>query len=124
MVDDLCSQIRCVWLVTRGEVEEGGERQAIDEQCGGFRSSAIGITPAGVGLGVGGQNVVGDTVPGCVIRRRRGRRFGRRRRTGLRYWHPFFVAVDARDGAALGALVGPGVGPGVGLASVLATARP
>ena len=62
----MCSQIRCVWLVTRGEVEEGRRgTPGVDRPGGGIQGPHGGITGFGVGLGVGGQNVVGDTVGLC-----------------------------------------------------------
>ena len=111
----MCSQIiRGVWLVTRGEVEEGrGAPGDLPGACG-TRGPHGGITGFGVGLGVGGQNVVGDTVGLCDCGVGRGVGLGVGGGLGSATQHPVFRAVGTRDGAALGALVGPGAGPGVG----------
>ena len=102
----MCSQIiRGVWLVTRGEVEEGRGAPGVDRPgaCG-TRGPHGGITGFGVGLGVGGQNVVGDTVGLCDCGVGRGVGLGVGGGLGSATQHPVFRAVGTRDGAALGAV--------------------
>ena len=70
----------------------------------GTRGPHGGITGSGVGLGVGGQNVVGDTVGLCDCGVGRGVGLGVGGGLGSATQHPVFRAVGTRDGAALGAV--------------------
>ena len=98
-------QIRGVWLVTRGEVEEGegsarrrpaGAR--VQGPHGGITGFRVGVT-VGPGEGGGVGKGVGKGVGGGL---------------GSATQHPVFRAVGTRDGALVGPAVGPTVGETVG----------
>ena len=101
----MCSQIRCVWLVTRGEVEVRGAPGVNARGIQGPHGTGVGRDGGKVGVHVGpgeGGGVgkgVGKGVGGGL---------------GSATQHPVFRAVGTRDGAALGAALGAFVGPGVG----------
>ena len=82
-------KIRGVWLVTRGEIEEGRGAPGVDAR--GIQGPHGGIPGFGVGLGVGGQNVVGDTVGLCDCGVGRGVGLGVGGGLGSATQHPFFL---------------------------------
>ena len=87
----------------RGRRGEGSARRRPAGRVRDSRSYG-GITGFGVGLGVGGQNVVGDTVGLCDCGVGRGVGLGVGGGLGSATQHPVFRAVGTRDGAALGAV--------------------